>query len=480
MARCLLILPSLPQKMGAPYLGMQMVAAALMAAGHTVRCLDLAAVRSTMSDEDCAAEVALWAPDLLGMTLFTYNAKAGYELLRRLHGVGAITVAGGPHVTVRPEEAIAFGFDLAVTGEGERSAVEIADRLWEAHGDISAFSDISGVVTAASRTVGGFLDDLDALPYAHTALPAFQPEIYGNGTWVVTGGTVTSRGCPARCTFCANYVTGRSFRYRSALDVVAELVTLRQEHDVRNFAFWDDAFTAHRPRLRELCDAMDATDTLSDTTWTCITPANMANKATLERMAASGCVAINYGIESGDASVLQTIEKGQKPQQVVDAVRTASALGMSTVVNFMFGFPGEGPTEIEATVDLMRELSSSADFFNNRGVLVPFPGTPVYEQHHEHFGFTDWWLDDAYLQAEPDLFALDPRAAQAYLRHDPALDLNFFRYDDATREAIAKGVRFKAEHNEQTLRKMGAFAGQGMTSSLHDERSALELAAGRT
>ena len=41
------------------------------------------------------------------------------------------------------------------------------------------------------------------------------------------------------------------------------------------------------------------------------------------RMRAAGCVAINFGIESGDTRVLKSIDKGQRPDQVLAAVAAA-------------------------------------------------------------------------------------------------------------------------------------------------------------
>ena len=124
---------------------------------------------------------------------------------------------------------------------------------------------------------------------------------------------------------------------------------------------------------------------------------------------------------------------------------------MTTIVNFMFGFPGEGVAEIETTRRLMEELAPATDYFNNRGVLVPMPGTAIYEEHHARCGFTGWWLDPSRIVDEPNVHVLDPRARQDYLEHDPTLDLDFFRYEPAVREAIAECVRFKARHNAATL-----------------------------
>ena len=349
MARVLLVMPQLPQRLGAPYLGQLYLAASLNQAGHTTRAIDLGARFAPAGDEAVLDAVDAFSPDTVAMTLFTYNASAAYRLAGQLSGKVNLLVAGGPHVTVRPEEPLGHGFDLAIAGEGEIS-LPLALEALDAGGDFSKVPGAHGPHGAGPPTEP--IARLEQLPAPHLGLSAFELAGYwprGSEEPTVPGGMMTSRGCPARCTFCANYVTGRVFRWRAAEDVVAEMVALRRDHGVRTFPFWDDAFTAHRPRLDALCDAIAAEPALSGATWTCITPANMVQPRDLARMRAAGCVAINFGIESADASVLRTIEKGQRPDQVRAAVMAARAEGMSTVVNFMFGFPEEGVEALAAS-----------------------------------------------------------------------------------------------------------------------------------
>ena len=465
MAKALLILPHLPQRMGAPYLGQQYIAASLVAAGHEVKCLDLAAVRFTGTDDDAVREVERFAPDLVGMTLFTLNARRGYLLAQRLRGATRLLVAGGPHPTVLPDEPLANGFDVSVVGEGERAIVAIAALLDQSEqnghsgqGDAAVAAglrEITGVRTASGHgPPGGVLDDLDALPYPLTSYPAFDASAYSADGMVVPGGMMTSRGCPARCTFCANYVTGRAYRFRSTEDIIGEMVALADHHGVMHFPFWDDAFTALRPRLNALCDAIDAEPALAGCTWTCITPGNMVRPHDLERMRAAGCVAINFGIESGDYNILKAIQKGQRPEHVRAAVRAAKQAGMVTIVNFMFGFPDEGVDELGRTLALMQELAPDTDYFNNRGVLMPFPGTAIYDANHERYGFSGWWLDPARIPDELDTRGLSTDAASALLETDPTLEQDFFRYSEPVREMIARCVRFKAQHNHRTIARL--------------------------
>ncbi len=450
-------MPRLPQPLGAPYLGQMYVASSLLAAGHEVRCLDLAARWTQADDAAAVALAATFAPDLIGMTLFTYNAARAYSLAARLKGRARLLVAGGPHPTVCLDEPLAHGFDVAVAGEGEPVIRALADHL-----DGRAPSDLStvpGVTFAGGRgPCRSAIADLDGLAWPHLAAGCWDRSAYGPpgaALMPLPGGVMTSRGCPARCTFCANYVTGRAYRYRSSDDVVAEMVALRTTQGAASFAFWDDAFTALRPRLHQLCDAIRAEPELDGVVWSCITPANMVRPPDLARMREAGCVSINFGIESGDAEVLRFMKKGQRPQQVKDAVQAARSLGMQTIVNFMFGFPGEGVAELDATQALMDDLASATDYFNTRGVLVPFPGTGIYDDHHAAYGFTTWWLDPERIPADPG--DDDPAAAEV----DPTLDIDFFHYSDPVRERIAACVRFKAQHNQRTITRLIAGHGRG-------------------
>ena len=95
------------------------------------------------------------------------------------------------------------------------------------------------------------------------------------------------------------------------------------------------------------------------------------------------------------------------------------------------------------------------DTFSTLGVLVPFPGTPLYEDFHAEYGFTDWWLREecSHYSPPPPMDDFD-----RFYRHyvdDTNLELDFFRYSDEMRELMRECMRFKAEHN---LRKMGLLA----------------------
>jgi radical SAM superfamily enzyme YgiQ (UPF0313 family) len=451
MARVLLLNPPSPERLGAPLLGTQYVAAALLQAGHDVRVMDCAARLVQPSPEDVLAAVADFRPHVVGVSLFTRWVWHAYRLVRELREQGTLLVAGGPHATAAPRETIEQGFDAAVTGEAEAIVSELAERaeagrpldglagVWRRSGD-----GISGTPAAA-------IQDLDAIPSPLLAQRLYQGRWYQEGGGqVIPGGMLTSRGCPARCTFCANYVTGRRFRYRSAANVLEELNRYHREYGVSFFPFWDDALTADRARLLELCAAIETLD--FPMRWSAITRANMVTREILAAMQRAGCVSVNFGVESGDDSILRTIKKGVATRHVVRALEWAKELDLQTACNFMLGFPEDTPETLENTVRFMERIAPLTDVFSTLGVVVPFPGTPLYDENHQRYGFTDWWLRPEYAQyvAPPPVEDLD-RFRRHYI-DDANLELSFFHYSSEVREWIREGLRYKAEHN---LRRMG-------------------------
>lgn len=454
MTRVLLINPPSPEQLGTPLLGFQYVAASLLCRGCEVRVIDAAARHFNHDFKWIIAEAEAFAPQMIGFSLFTRWVWHAYRLVERLRGRFPLLVAGGAHATVCPDEALARGFEIAVIGEAEETIVRLVDWL---EGK-TAIESICGIRRRGhdAASPGGlpptFVQDLDALPLPQIAQHLFEPEWYASsGSEVIPGGMLTSRGCPARCTFCANYVTGRSFRYRSPESVVAELNAYHARYGTTFFPFWDDALTANKPRMLDLCEILER-DIRFNLGWSAITRAGMITPELLHAMKRAGCLSVNFGVESGDDEILRAIKKGVSTEQVLRALEWAKAEGFFTACNFMLGFPQETPAALERTLRFMERISPLVDTFNTLGVLVPFPGTRLYEDFHERYGFTRWWLRQECSRYSPAPPIGDFDRFYRHYIDDSNLDLDFFHYSHQVRERIRACLKFKAEHN---LRKMG-------------------------
>jgi anaerobic magnesium-protoporphyrin IX monomethyl ester cyclase len=451
MARVFLLNPPSPEPVNTPLLSFCHLAASLRAGGHQVALYDASAPRSDRDPDAITARVAAFSPDLVGLHLKTLHVQPAYAMAASLAGRWPL-VAGGPHATVCPDEPFRHGFDHVVRGEGEEVLVEFADAVdgRRALGDIFGLSfatriSPSGVRHNAPRP---FIRDLDALAPPMSALDLFDPTWYGHapGKGLPPAGLLSSRGCPAACTFCSNNVTGRKFRYRSPASIVSELLELRKTHGIertQSFSFFDDSFAVGSRRVREVCAALRGLR--PGVHWTCTAHPAHLDPATLAEMKSAGCGGIDIGMESGDPAMLVRIGKGVTVERVLDVLGWCRDLGLHVVVNLMFGWPGESPAELEATIEFMDRAQGLASAWNARGVVVPYPGTEIYDRYHEVCGFTEWWIREPSLAYEPFPTTWAPAEIMRCYASDPALERNFFRLPDSHVERIRFALSKKAD-----------------------------------
>jgi len=446
MARVFLVNPPSPEPVRTPLLSFCHLAASLRTGGHEVALLDASAPHAPHDHAEIAARIAAFAPDLVGLHLKTLHVQPAYALAAALAERFAL-VAGGPHATIVPDEPLAHGFRWVIRGEGEEALVELADAL-DGRRALASIAGLSWRDRGLPRhnPARPFLTALDELAPPLSALDLFDPVWYGPppepGRALAPAGILSSRGCPAACTFCSNDVTGRKFRYRSASSVAAEVALLRERFGLSAFSFFDDSFAVGRRRVRELCDAIVQTG--SPAWWTCTAHPAHLDPDVLRDMKRAGCAGIDIGMESADPGMLVRIGKGVTVERVLDVLRWCADEGIHTVVNLMFGWPDETDAELDATIAFLERAAPIAGGFNARGVVVPYPGTRLYEQHHARFGFTRWWIEEP-----PLVYAAFPTAwNEAEIRRayadDPAIDRNFFQHPPHRVARIREALAMKA------------------------------------
>ena len=363
-----------------PPLGVAYLASSLRAAGHEAAILDC-----TFLDRHEALARALEArAAIVGVSCtVTLEEHAGW-FADRLRGSCGLLVAGGPLPTCEPDWFLP-SFDVVVRGEGERTLCEVA-AAYDAGG---ALAEIPGVVSSRGETqVDGdtghgapppprlFIDDLDGLPFpARDLLPnddyiAFGRRRYGFAVTTV----MSTRGCPFDCEFCSNVVFGRSYRARSAQDVVDEIEeALALGYDRVSFA--DDVFTLDKRRVTAICDEITRRDLRF--AWECLGRVDSLDRATARRMRAAGCRRIFFGIESGNDDVLRLMRKGITVDQATAAVSAAHDAGLEVGAFFILFYPGETDETVLDTLRLARSLP--LDYV---GLTMPYPlpGTALAER----------------------------------------------------------------------------------------------------
>lgn len=381
------------------------LAAAVRAAGHEAEVWDFEV--EPFSERLVKERARICRPDLVGLTGLTCNIKIGAEILRWIKAVvpEAFTVVGGPHGSALPEQTLQEFpvVDAVVMGEGEETWREVADRL-------SRGESLSGTVGLAWRDGGEMvvearrplIRNLDALPFP--ARDLIDHSLYKGASSPGLDATLhrsteifTTRGCPERCIFCAAKVTfGRTVRFRSAQNVLAEVDECRDRWGYRHFTIEDDTFTYRPDRLAELCKGFRE----RGITWDCDTRVNLVTREMMFLMAESGCRKVAFGVESGSPAILEKIKKDTTITQIKNAFKWANQAGLITTAFFIIGgHPDETHEDIKMSIRLMKEIDPD---LMAAAIAVPFPGTELEKIMRErNFIFSEHWPKYTHVHSVP-------------------------------------------------------------------------------
>ena len=430
MAKILLVYPPSKTQLhqNCP-LGIQLLAAVLEKNGHEPILLDASAVQNNMNVEQIVQYADHLQPDIIGMTLLTPMIMEAYRLAKQLKSMNFRLLAGGPHATLRPEEVVNNGFDAAVIGEGENTINEAVKALL---GQIPknqvagwAYQEPDGTVVFTKPR--DFIEDLDTveLPARHLV----DSLHYGNnGKNTLHTNLFSSRGCPAKCTFCSGHLFGKKYRFRTAQSILDEIEHIYLTYGTCRFHFVDDAMTLHRKRLVEFCEGLNERHLPIE--WSVMTRIDTVNEAFLSMIRQAGCMAIDYGIESGHPETLTRIRKPHTVEMVKKVIPMTARSGIRPNTFFIFGFPWEDVAALQNSYNLIQELAQYVSVFHPAvaSIIIPFPDTVIYQQYAKQYGFENWWLSE-----EKNYDNLVPSGTSYYeskiFRLGNILKADFFKYD---------------------------------------------------
>ncbi|RME77105.1 MAG: radical SAM protein [Chloroflexi bacterium] len=398
-------------------MGLGYLAGSLLAHGYDVDLWDAAVEEEYESLE---ARLRRERYDVVGISAPTPLIPNAWEAAATAKKYGAITILGGPHLTLMPHESMEKPqVDLVVRGEAEYTIIEIMQAL-EREQEIARhqpappapaadpdapsprlFHPEAGwgsILGLSWRDLDGkiqhnldrpLVDDIDAIPFPAHHL--FKIERYTNLNPLTDGldmnarayTIVTSRGCPFKCTYCSKPVTGDTWRGRSVDNVIAEWEWLVKDLGATEIGVTDDIWNLDRNRAKELCRALIKAN-LNHVPWVTIhgMKVNNTDAELFQLMKQAGCKRVGFGVENGDDWMLRhVIKKGQTVDMVRQAFKWAKAAKLQTMGFFIFGMPGETEESMEKTIRLALELDPDLAHFM---MAAPFPGTEMWETLKKH------------------------------------------------------------------------------------------------
>lgn len=255
--------------------------------------------------------------------------------------------------------------DVCVIGDGEITAVELVKTM-RVCGDLAkvngiAFKDMNGniVLTGQRKPLKSF----DGFPIHY--------ELINMQRYVRPGTIISGRGCTNNCNFCYSAVPGiRSTRPECVYEDIKMLV---EKYKINYFTFLDSYLMASDNFVVTLCGLIKKLNIR----WDCYGRLDRAKRDTLKIMKESGCIRINYGIESFDQNILNLMNKRITVDKIREGLDNTFAVGLKEVcASFIVGYFGQTRESLMDTISEAHRWKLYAGGF----YFTPFPGTVDYQR----------------------------------------------------------------------------------------------------
>ena len=322
-----------------------------------------------------------------------YQIQDGLEIAKNIRNINPDIpiVWGGWHPTILPEETADHPLvDIAVAGRGEGTIVEIADAIRHGKGidHITGLAYISGeTVTFTGYKKPSKLRD-DAQQYSK-----FIPiESYINPKTMALG-YFSGHGCAFRCAFCSRHFMTNRYSPNPVGKVIDDIQYFVNKYGFRHIHFQDDNFFLDIKRVLQI--AQELVSSGIDVTWWANVRADVMHRLSKEEIALlikSGLNCLFIGAESASQELLDTINKGINPEDIIKTNEVLKDYDVALSISYMFGLPEDDIEKLRLTINQVkllqrtnrRLLRPSWDLSTERIQVQtcfyqPYPGTELYQ-----------------------------------------------------------------------------------------------------
>ncbi|MDJ0626794.1 MAG: radical SAM protein [Rhodobacter sp.] len=383
MADITLINTVLPSDVKVPPQGLLYLSAALAEAGFSAE----------IRDYQFCADPAPWRPetladfakdgaDVVGFSCMSYALPLvirAAELIKARAPDTRIILGGiGPSPVARELLDYCGAFDAIVVGEGERTLVELMQRLTAGRepGDVAgiAYRWNGRVTQTPKRARIPSMVDLPAPDYSRLDLGRYR---------IVD--SQYARGCPYSCTFCdiAPFWDRLNTR-RPMTHYLDELERLVKRHGARDVFIVDDTFVLSRKVVMEFCHGIKARGI--DFNWGCYARVDLMDEELIATMADAGCTKVFYGVESGSDRVLTEVVKETDTDTVSRIVETSLKHFDFVTASFVWGFPNETYEDLQDTCFFLIYLTSLGAS-PQLNLALPYRYSQLYTQYKDQITF---------------------------------------------------------------------------------------------
>ena len=337
---------------------------------HQVRILDM------KMENDWLKKVEEFGPDVVGISGTVIHSHRMLEILRTAKELNrdTLTVVGGPHATLMPEDFNKPCVDVIVLGHRALSFKRVVENF-ERRGALDEIEGLAlpkgGKLRFTSR--GNPIVDLNHLPLPRRDLTGKHRRKYFHLVWKPTALIVTSVGCTHRCNFCpCPMLTQGRFLRRSPELVLQELLDIDEEYIYAgddDFLFdYEHALRIYRlirnAGIRKQYYVLSRVDSIN------------RHPDIVEKWAEIGLKKVFLGLESFRDEELESLNKRCSVEKNNRAIEILHRNKVDPLGAFVIQ-PYYRKEDFDALLEYMDKMKI---YYHEFTVLTPFPGTELYDR----------------------------------------------------------------------------------------------------
>ena len=382
--------------------------------GYKAKILDL----STSADPlaDLKRYLKNRGADIIGFTGTTENRFLVWDMITSTRGLlpKAKIVAGGSHFTYTADETLKAipEIDAIVRREGEITFLELV-KAFDNEGGLDDLPGISyrkdNMIThnpdrPYEKDIDKFIIQEDILDDIILPCGNYSPFMLMRNyeeDEIKTLPIHAGRGCPGRCVFCI--YNKWQYRARSVDSVLQEIKRKKIKYNCNKFHLQDPHLLKRPGFIKEFCARLS--DERIGIQWYAETRADI-DLELLDLMSKSGCISLDFGIETASEGVLTSIKKGIKLEQAERLIKKCAEFKIKILVFTMVSLPDEKEEDALKTLKFLKSFRRSITNFTGAVTRI-YPGTELEKMAKargvlkQNFS----WYDRDYKNGAPDLVA---------------------------------------------------------------------------
>ena len=368
------------------------------------------------SFDEIKSRIQIFSPQIIG---FSAMLTPAYTYLKRLSNfIGdnfpdIVQVLGGQMSVISNIILLKTKIGFCCIGESEPTFSNLIKRLQESDfkiRNIEDYMDIKGLVYLRNNTpyftgyanediekglrqfnynliskftnVDHYIQQIDGGQHYRDRfndgiLRKFLNLLYPENRGKKLGISFASKGCVNKCTFCHRYYKG--YKTITTDNIVNYIDNFKKDCDVGMIMFAEENFGMKGDHTQRLIGYLKG----SGLNWSAgAVRVKNIDEQIIKAWSESGCVHINFGIESLSQKMLDIMDKKTTVKENIDAIKLCYKYNIFTIIGLVIGMPGETEQTIQETVDNLSDVIPD-DINMPYEICVNYvqaiPGTLVYE-----------------------------------------------------------------------------------------------------